>query len=68
MLICQNCGDEVHTPDHLTGEIHKHGKYACFTDNGKRLETVAEGMEVETEHEWAVSDEYSRWIGDDSRV
>lgn len=41
-----NCGDEVHTPDHLTGEIHTHGKYSCFTDDGKRLETVAEGMEV----------------------
>lgn len=49
MKICVNCGDEVYTPDVLTGEIHKHGKYACFTDKGKRLDTVAEGMEFETD-------------------
>lgn len=38
---CKNCGDTVHVPDHLTGLIHEHGKYACY-DKGKRLETVAE--------------------------
>lgn len=57
MLICQNCGDEVYTPDPLTGEIHKHGKYACFTDKGKRLDTVAEGMEVESDN--FVDDDHS---------
>lgn len=42
---CQNCKDEVHTPDDRTGLIHTNGKYACqeTTENGKtkRLETVA---------------------------
>lgn len=49
MLVCQNCGDEVYTPDFRTGEIHKHGKYGCFTDKGKWLGTVAEGMEIEAD-------------------
>jgi hypothetical protein len=48
MMICKNCGEEMHTPDHLTGEIHKTGKYACY-GNGRRLETVAEGVEIETD-------------------
>jgi hypothetical protein len=43
---CINCGEEVHTPDDRTGEIHKNGLYACYTlKNGKtvRLSTVAKG-------------------------
>ncbi len=43
---CNNCMEEVHTPDDRTGLIHVHGKYRCFTytDTGKPvpLSTVAE--------------------------
>lgn len=39
--VCVNCGGEIHTPDEKTGLIHKSGKYACYDDKGRRLETVA---------------------------
>lgn len=42
MSRCKNCGDKTETPDDRTGLIHSHGKYACYDDKKKRMETVAE--------------------------
>lgn len=42
MTNCKNCGEKVHVPDDRTGLIHEHGKYACYDENDRRMETVAE--------------------------
>lgn len=54
MMLCKNCSQEVHTPDHLTGEIHTSGLYACHQGikmNDPRWKLVAEGVTVDLDED-----------------